>query len=66
MFKNIERIIFEKGLKKRDIAEALGMAYNTLLLKLKGEYYFTLDEAIKLKEILETDLSVEELFKIAA
>jgi DNA-binding XRE family transcriptional regulator len=66
VFKNIERIIFDKGLKKRDIAKALGISYNTFLLKLKGEYYFTLDEAIKLKEILETDLTVEELFKTAA
>lgn len=66
MFDNIEQLIFNKKLKKREIAEKMGIRYNTLLLKLKGEYPFTLDEALKLKEILETDMEIEILFTPAA
>lgn len=66
MFRNIEIIIFQKGLSKREIAQKLGMTYNTLLLKLSGKATFTLDEALKLKEILESSLSIEELFDPAA
>lgn len=66
MFKAIENLIFERRLKKKDIAQKLGITYNTFLLKLKGEYPFTLDEALKLKEILQTDLPVETLFKAVA
>lgn len=66
MFRNIEIIIFQKGLSKREIAQKLGMTYNTLLLKLSGKATFTLDEALKLKEILGSSLSIEELFDPAA
>lgn len=66
MFRNIEIIIFQKNLSKREIAKKLGMTYNTLLLKLSGKATFTLDEALKLKEILESSLSIEELFDPAA
>ena len=40
----------------------LSMSYGTLMCKLRGEYDFTLNEAVKLKEFLHTDMSVEELF----
>lgn len=62
MYKEIELIIFKEKLSKREIASQLGISYNTFLLKLKGEYKFSLDEAVKLKEILKTDKTVEELF----
>lgn len=50
-------------LDKKDVAQKLGMTYNTLILKLKGRYAFTLDEALKLKAILKSNETVEELFK---
>ena len=62
MFKNIELEIFKSGLSKKEIAAELGMTYNTFLLKLSGKAYFTLDEAMKLKAILKSELSIEELF----
>ena len=65
MFKNIERLIFEKELKKRDVAKEIGLSYNQFLLKLKGDYYFTLDEALGLKRVLETDMPIEVLFDTA-
>lgn len=63
MYENIERLIFEKKLKKSDIAHAIGITYNTLLLKLSGKYKFTLDEAVALRNFLDPDMSIEELFK---
>ena len=62
MFRNLELEIFRTGLSKKEIAAALDMTYNTFLLKLSGKAYFTLDEAMKLKEILKTDMTIEELF----
>ncbi len=62
MYKEIELIIFSDKLSKSEIASQLEMSYNTFLLKLKGKYKFSLDEAVKLKEILKTEKTVEELF----
>ena len=62
MYKEIELIIFTKKLSKAVLAEKLGMTYNTFLLKLKGNYKFTLDEAVKLKKELNSDLPIEDLF----
>lgn len=33
---------------------------------MRGEYPFTLDEALRLKLVLQTDLSIEDLFGSAA
>ena len=66
MYKEIEFIIFTRALSKADIAARLGMTYNTFLLKLKGRYKFSLDEAVNLKKILETDIPIEALFSFEA
>lgn len=66
MYKEIELIIFTKSLSKTDIAAKLGMTYNTFLLKLKGKYKFSLDEAVNLKNVLETDMPIESLFVFEA
>lgn len=62
MYKSVEVLIFERGLSKAEIAAELGIGYNTFLLKLNGKNKFTLDEALKLKGILKTEKTVEELF----
>ena len=62
MYEEIEMIIFKKKLSKSDIAKKIGMTYNTFLLKLRGKNKFTLDEAIKLKNALDSDKPIEELF----
>lgn len=62
MYPNIEMLFFKKKLKKREIAEAMGIGYNTLLYKLNGKYPITFDEAVKMKELLETELPIEILF----
>lgn len=62
MFCEIEQIILFNHLSKKDLASFLSMTYGTLMCKLRGEYDFTLNEAVKLKEFLHTELSIEELF----
>lgn len=62
MYKEIEFIIFSQKLSKADIAAKLGMTYNTFLLKLKGKYKFSLDEAVNLKSVLKTEIPIEVLF----
>ena len=39
------------------------MNYSTLLSKMGGKSKFTLDEAVSIKEYLEEDLTIEELFR---
>lgn len=65
MYKKIELIMFTQKLSKAKLAKSLGISYNTFLLKLKGKYKFSLDEAVALKDILHTELTVEELFSTA-
>lgn len=62
MHKKLKAEIILKGYKKEEIAKALGITYGTFLVKLRGKYKFTLDEAIRLKELLESELPIEELF----
>ena len=62
MFCEIERIILFNHLSKKDLASFLSMTYGTLMCKLRGEYDFTLNEAVKLKDFLHTELPIEELF----
>ena len=51
------------GINRTRLAEAVGMHYNTLCRKMRGENDFTVDEAIRIKEVLGFTASVEELFK---
>ncbi len=62
MYKRIEAHLILTGMTKRELAAQLGISYNTLLLKLKGISSFTLDEALKIKNILQATESIEELF----
>lgn len=62
MYKRIESQMVLIGMSKKDMAKKLKIGYNTLLLKLKGTSKFTFDEAVAIKEILNTEDSVEKLF----
>lgn len=62
MFKILESNLVLNDLSKKELAKKLGLGYNTLLLKMKGENNFTLDEAFKIKEIINTNESIEKLF----
>jgi predicted transcriptional regulator len=66
MFKRIEAQLILLGITKKELAQAVGIGYNTLLQKLKGARAFTLDEALKIKEAIRSDESIEMLFEQAA
>lgn len=66
MYRLIEAHLVLAGVTKRELSEALGISYNTLLLKLKGATCFTLDEAVRLRELLGINESIEEMFLLSA
>jgi len=62
MYRTLEAEIVRQGLNKKILAKDLGMSYGTLLAKLKGEYSFTLDEAIKFKKVVSVGMPIDDLF----
>lgn len=50
-----------KGITLKELAEKIGMPYQSFLRKMKIQS-FTLAEAFSIKEALNTDLLLEELF----
>ena len=62
MYRNLEMSIFAAGLSKRDIAQKLGIGYNTLLGKLSGKQPMKLDEAFLIKQEYFTNKNIEWLF----
>ena len=65
MYPNLKAEFARRGFTLEMVAKRLGVALSTLSQKLRGVYPFTLNEAKKLKEILETDLPLEVLFEEA-
>ncbi len=63
MYKQIEAGLILSGISKKELAQKLGIAYNTLLIKLKGESPFTLDEAFKIRDCLNKSMPIDEMFK---
>lgn len=66
MYKRIEAQIILSGISRKELAQALGMSYNTLNLKLNGKRDFSLAEAIQTKRLLNAKESVEMLFDKSA
>jgi len=62
MYKKLEARLVLIGMTKKKLAEKLGITYNTLLLKLRGENCFTLDEALAIRKIIKADETIEDLF----
>ena len=63
MYRVLESKMAYKGISKKLLAEAIGMNYNTLLAKMSGKSKYTLDEAVRIREYLEEEIPVEELFE---
>lgn len=62
MYKLLNARLAYKGISKKQLAEGVHMSYNTILSKMSGKSKFTLDEAVLIKDYLEEEISVEELF----
>lgn len=63
MYPNLRAEMKRKGITLAWLADQLGITIGTLSQKLTGKSPFTLNEAKKIKEILELDIPIEILFK---
>lgn len=63
MFPNIKAELARKGMTIVDLSNATGIRYQTLWCKLKGDYQFTVQEAISIKSAIGVDMPLEELFE---
>ena len=64
MYRNAKAEMIRKGLRLEDIAPRMDITVPTLSLKLNGKYPLTLNEAKRFKEIVESELPLEELFEV--
>lgn len=63
MYPNIRAEMARLRLTNGKLAKILGCTPATLSLKMHGKANITLNEARKIKEVLETDMTIEELFE---
>ena len=63
MFPNIKAELARKEMTIVDLSNATGIRYQTLWCKLKGDYQFTVDEAMRIKQAIGVDMPIEELFE---
>ena len=61
-YKTLNAEIARSGLKKKEIAQRIGIPRTTFSKKLKGGPW-PVEQAIKIKEILRTDMPLEKLFE---
>ena len=64
-YPNLKAEIAKKGLTLGEILEdgRIKCSVGTLSLKINGKYQFTFAEAVALKAIIGSDMSLEELFE---
>lgn len=62
MFPNVRAEMGRKNLTILALSNKTGIRYQTLTEKLKGKSDITIAEARKIKDALDTDLPLEELF----
>lgn len=66
MYYRLKAEIIYKGYNVKEFASLCGISYSAFLRKLSykrdGKNDFTLDEAIRIRDLLKSDLSLEELF----
>lgn len=63
MFPNLRAEMARNNVNLTHMAKVLGITVSTMSAKNSGNAQFTLDEALKIKRFLKTDLSLEKLFE---
>ncbi len=66
MYRTAKSEMMKRGLTLGDVAPLMDVSVGTLSLKLNGKYPITLNEAKRFKEIVKSDLPLEELFEVAS
>ncbi|MTD40105.1 helix-turn-helix domain-containing protein [Erwinia sp. CPCC 100877] len=62
MLRNFENIRREKGIRLVDIAQLIGVKYQTVSEKINGQSTFKLDEVLKISETFFPEYKIEYLF----
>lgn len=62
MYGRLERILQIQNISLKRLAQDTNISYNHIIKIMSGERKFTLDEALKIKNYLRLDISIEELF----
>ena len=63
VFPNLEAEMARRKITRKSLAQELHMTVNTIGRKLNGNAPLTLGECMKIKEILNVDILLEDLFK---
>ena len=61
-YKLLEMEMIRTGITKRELADRIGMRYDTLCSKMRGKTPFCGGEAVLIKRTLESSYPLEELF----
>ena len=63
VYENLKAEMVRQNIKPKDLSEMIGINYNTLNYKLRGESPIKLHEALKIREVLKLEeVPLEELF----
>lgn len=63
MYPNLRAEMARHNMTMTNISKEMGIAKSSLSERLNGKRQITVNEAIKIKSVIGTDLSLEELFK---
>lgn len=64
MFDNVRIELVRKHMTMLDLSEKTGIRYQTLSEKMRGNSPLLFKEAVLIKEALETEMTLEELFSV--
>lgn len=62
MYPNLERVMKERGITKKDLAIFLDLSYGIIFDKTNGHSRFFLDEALFIRDKFFPDLEIKYLF----
>nr|DAU71482.1 MAG TPA: SOS-response transcriptional repressor [Caudoviricetes sp.] len=62
VYPNLDREIKSLGISKKQVAESVKIRYQTFIVKCNGKNEFTFDEVLNIKNVLGTDMPLEQLF----
>lgn len=62
MYPNLKAEMARKNINAKKLTEMTGMSISAFYDKLRGERSFTLEECVKIKEVLGVDIVIENLF----
>lgn len=63
MYRNVKAELTRNGLTGMDLAKELNLSPSAVSSKLNGKVTMTFSEAVKIKDFLNADMTMEELFE---